>query len=268
MTDCSLIESHLATDSVEDYGNEGRTSHKLLDIAGVGPIMACDRLTELEKTIEQGLQTFVEVGTALMEIRDKRLYRGVGFHTFEDYCRERWKWSRVHAHRHIQAAKVVALLPTGNKPKSERQARELVGLKPSQIKQIAEKVDFTAATAKDVRQLVRRVQQDNSFAPGSDAEAKLITVAAKACEISPTMVYLAKAIETFDRSLFTEMKRGGISLCDAVRRMLDKLEAEEGLESAPSPANTNDPQPRQPKAIAPEKTGSFPEDRGEVLEND
>ena len=34
------------------------------------------RLQELETTIERGLQTFIEVGEALREIRDHRLYRG------------------------------------------------------------------------------------------------------------------------------------------------------------------------------------------------
>ena len=33
------------------------------------------RKAQLEATIERGMQTFVEVGLALMEIRDGRLYR-------------------------------------------------------------------------------------------------------------------------------------------------------------------------------------------------
>jgi hypothetical protein len=45
------------------------------------------RLETLERVIESGLRTFVEVGEALMEIRDQRLYQDA---TFEDYCRERW----------------------------------------------------------------------------------------------------------------------------------------------------------------------------------
>lgn len=36
------------------------------------------RLEELEATIERGLTTFVEVGLALLEIRDSRLYRAEG----------------------------------------------------------------------------------------------------------------------------------------------------------------------------------------------
>ena len=56
------------------------------------------RLPELEAVIERGLATFIEVGKALMEIQDGRLYRETHA-TFEDYCRQRWEMSRVHAHR-------------------------------------------------------------------------------------------------------------------------------------------------------------------------
>jgi hypothetical protein len=51
------------------------------------------RLDQLEEKIERGLKTFIEVGTALREIRDKRLCRQT-HGTFEDYCRERWRWSK------------------------------------------------------------------------------------------------------------------------------------------------------------------------------
>ncbi len=46
-------------------------------------------LTELESVIERGLGTFVEVGTALLEIRTRRLYHtdeGGEFSAFEEYC--------------------------------------------------------------------------------------------------------------------------------------------------------------------------------------
>ena len=43
------------------------------------------RLAELELVIERGLKTFVEVGAALLGIRDGRLYRETHA-TFEDYC--------------------------------------------------------------------------------------------------------------------------------------------------------------------------------------
>lgn len=67
------------------------------------------RLEELETVIERGLETFVEVGRALSEIRDNRLYRGE-YTTFEEYCRERWRMDRRNANRHIEAANTVGVL--------------------------------------------------------------------------------------------------------------------------------------------------------------
>lgn len=45
-------------------------------------------LTQNEAVIERGRRAFVEVGTALAQIRDSRLYRQ-SHDTFEAYCRER-----------------------------------------------------------------------------------------------------------------------------------------------------------------------------------
>lgn len=86
------------------------------------------RLAELEAVVERGMQTFVEVGSALMEIRDERLYRET-HGTFERYLAERWGLSRAHGYRMIEAAHVAELVsPTGDIPPNERQARELVPL--------------------------------------------------------------------------------------------------------------------------------------------
>ncbi|HLF43230.1 MAG TPA: hypothetical protein VJA46_06860 [Acidimicrobiia bacterium] len=88
-------------------------------------------LAECEAIIERGLETFVEVGQALLIIRDNRLYRET-HKTFESYCDERWDMSRVHAHRLIGASEVIRVLPIGNTPQApsnEAQARALAPLK-------------------------------------------------------------------------------------------------------------------------------------------
>ena len=94
-------------------------------------ITEAERLQVLEITIERGLQTFVEVGEALAEIRDSRLYR-LNYGTFEDYCQDKWGMSRIHAFRMIEASKVAEnLLPMGNiVPSNERQIRPLASLEP------------------------------------------------------------------------------------------------------------------------------------------
>ena len=58
--------------------------------------------------------------------------RPTTYATFGDYCRERWGMSRSYAHRMIESAAVVEMLPMGNKPASERQARPLAKLPPAE----------------------------------------------------------------------------------------------------------------------------------------
>lgn len=67
------------------------------------------RLVQLEQRIERGLQTFVDVGNALLEIRDGRLYRST-HGTFEDYCRERWGMKRQRAYELMDAATIAGNL--------------------------------------------------------------------------------------------------------------------------------------------------------------
>lgn len=88
------------------------------------------RLIELEVTIERGLGTFVEVGNALLEIRDSRLYRD-SHGTFEDYCRERWGMVASRARQLIAAAEVTSNLQSVTNvtlPLTESVSRPLVGL--------------------------------------------------------------------------------------------------------------------------------------------
>lgn len=89
-------------------------------------------LISCEDRIALGEKTFVDVGLALSEIREKRLYRET-HKTFEDYCRQRWGWTRMRASQLISAASVVQNVNQGlqgDGPDSERQARPLSALPP------------------------------------------------------------------------------------------------------------------------------------------
>lgn len=93
-----------------------------------------DELNELERcevVIKQGLQTFVEVGQALLTIRDKKLYRS-SFRTFEEYCDVKWEIGKAYAFRLIGAAEVISnLSPRGDiLPQNEKEARPLTSLEP------------------------------------------------------------------------------------------------------------------------------------------
>ena len=85
------------------------------------------RLLELEKTIARGKKTFVEVGLALAEIRDLKLYKHE-HNSFEVYCREKWGWTRQHAYRLIEAAPIAEC---NLQVTSLNQARELAKAVPA-----------------------------------------------------------------------------------------------------------------------------------------
>lgn len=84
-----------------------------------------DLLAQCELTIERGLASFLEVGQALADVRDNRLYRA--FPTFEAYCAGRWGISRPRAYELMTAAAVVSGMPDIEVPlpANARQAVEL-----------------------------------------------------------------------------------------------------------------------------------------------
>ena len=87
------------------------------------------RLAQLEATIERGMDTFVEVGLALAEVRDARLYRA-DHDTFEDYLERRWGISRRRGYQLIEAAEAVQ--DFAQPPAVESHARALAALPPDQ----------------------------------------------------------------------------------------------------------------------------------------
>jgi hypothetical protein len=121
-----------------------------------------DRLTELEQAIQKGQDTFIEVGAALMEIRDSRIYRG-GFPTFEEYCLGRWNFSSRRAFQFISASQVVSNVNNCSQtepPATESQARPLAKLPPEKQSSALEaarekaKADGKPMTARHVEEAV------------------------------------------------------------------------------------------------------------------
>ena len=122
-----------------------------------------NRLQELEGTIKTNLKAFYEVGSALAEIRDSRLYRET-HKTFEDYCRDRWDMKRDYAYKMIASSNVYKNLDVDNcihKPFTESQARPLTKLEPEQQVEAWQQAVETApdgkVTAKHVKEVVNQI---------------------------------------------------------------------------------------------------------------
>jgi hypothetical protein len=96
------------------------------------PALRAERpLAELVAVVDRNLEAFVEVGLALCEIRDRRLYKET-HGTFEAFCQERWDMSRQRGYQLIDASKVAEVLSTMVDIPNERQARELAPLLPDE----------------------------------------------------------------------------------------------------------------------------------------
>jgi site-specific DNA-methyltransferase (adenine-specific) len=108
--------------------------------------VSAERFAALEATIEGGWQAFLEVGRALVEIRDTNAYRAhAGFLTFEDYLRCRWGISRARGYQLIQAATVMGemstIVDTTTLPRlGEWHLRQIAALPTNERRAIAEQL--------------------------------------------------------------------------------------------------------------------------------
>ncbi|MBU7587511.1 MAG: hypothetical protein KAF91_32595 [Nostoc sp. TH1S01] len=116
-----------------------------------------DRLV-LERKVEHA---FYEAGKALMELRSRRLYRST-HKTFEEYCKDRFGYSRRQPYLLIDAAVVFDNLkekcdPMDHiLPTNERQIRPMVHLEPQQAVQEAGKKN---PSGRIVQSIVDRIRE-------------------------------------------------------------------------------------------------------------
>jgi len=124
-------------------------------------------LEHLERVIHMNLQSFYELGRALMEIRDRELYKiknGGKYGTFEAYCREVWDMSKMHAYRLMDSCSVVDTVKSNPRvtsiPNCERQARPLAKLEPDQQIEAWGKAVETAPEGKVTAAHVYKIVKD------------------------------------------------------------------------------------------------------------
>lgn len=151
----------------------------------------------LERKVERA---FHEAGTALRELRDKRLYRST-HKTFEAYCRDRFGFNRAHPYRLIDAAVVIDNLSSANQadnlspnrrqimPTKIEQVRSLVALEPEKQQQVwqeaVEQADGKVPSGRIVKGIVERLKE------------KPLTLASDFCSVGD--VFTLTRLEGSDR---------------------------------------------------------------------
>lgn len=139
-----------------------------------------ERLGELEQVVRTGVRTFVQVGSALMEIRDGRLHRGTHA-TFEEYCFGAWGLSQSRVYQLIDAAKIVDEIADKTStivelPANEAQVRPLAKLPAEQRRETWEEAKATApkgkVTARHVQETVDRKMEKSPDKPTASSTGK------------------------------------------------------------------------------------------------
>jgi hypothetical protein len=99
--------------------------------------LAMRTLGQLEAQVERGYAEFINVGEALAEIRDRRLYQP-RYASFPDYLMDRWRFGYRRASQVIDSARVGKIVHQADArlPLRESWMRELRNLEPSQAVEI------------------------------------------------------------------------------------------------------------------------------------
>jgi hypothetical protein len=96
------------------------------------------KLRQLEKVVEKGKRAFIEVGNALREIRDSKLYKAT-HGTFAAYVEERFSFKRAYAYQLIETADAIPKVSTTVDIANQRQAREIAKAPPEHQQEVVDR---------------------------------------------------------------------------------------------------------------------------------
>jgi hypothetical protein len=170
-------------------------------------------LEHCEDVLKQHLSAFFEVGRALLEIRNKKLYRA-DFGTFEEYCETKWDMTKGHAYRLLHGAEVLTnLSPMGDfLPQNERQVRPLTNLEPKVAakawKLAIEKASNGKLTSSIVKEAVAEVTKCRvSIVRNAERESWQLNV-------KPLLARAIQALENRDKTTLRALLEKMILLVD------------------------------------------------------
>jgi hypothetical protein len=142
----------------------------------VEPLSVADvqTLEHYERIIAHGFKTFVDVGLALVAIREQRLYRQ-DYGTFEDYLRQRWDLGQSRAYQLMDAANVVTVLKSSTTvelPMNEAQTRPLTRLPAEQQAEVWQEAVETAPAGKVTADHVKKTVNRRKGTPADEPKGK------------------------------------------------------------------------------------------------
>ena len=158
-----------------------------------------DDFERLHKVVSEGLKTFVEVGDALAEIKDRKLYLAAGHETFDSYCKESFQFGANYGRKLIKSADIAKEFDVPN----ENVARAVNRVPADDRQEVVDMArerqsDLTAAIIEDMHDELKQRRDPAPAGPPSavkfdEARQMLIRVGHLLNELSqaPNGQYLA-----------------------------------------------------------------------------
>lgn len=157
-----------------------------------------NRLVELERTIKRGIASFIEVGNALSEIRDSKLYL-IEHETFEDYCRKKWGMERSNAYDLMATSRVALNVQDLGHSVNREAARELAKVpEEKQAEVVKAAAKSGKVTAKAIRATKPKPEPDLEEAP-EDRTAELGDALVETTKDNERLSELNKALSATDQ---------------------------------------------------------------------
>ena len=140
-------------------------------------------------------QNLYEMCAGFKEMRDSKLYKELGYSTFEDYCEQEAGFKRSQVYKYIAIIeKLPADFVSPGRQIGIRKLYLLASLDEEEREQITSATDLESATVKQLEQQIKqlRADKDKAVAEKSAAEADLALK-------SDTIAALEKTKETLDQ---------------------------------------------------------------------
>jgi hypothetical protein len=174
-------------------------------------------LRKAESAIEKGQQTFMEVGNALMTIREGKLYREE-HKTFQAYCHSRWGFDDSRARQLIAAAKVTETV-TNVTLSSEAVAREVNKVPEEKrqevVEKATEKADGKPITARAIKEAAAEIVEPDE---PDTVEDWMAAANSELDELARRITSLIKDAEAINNPHLSSAKHGRLSTLTAQLR--------------------------------------------------
>ena len=163
---------------------------------------------ELDRRIKTSAQlaqqSLYEMCKGFKEMRDSKLYKELGYNTFEDYCEQETGLKKVQVYSYI---KVIEKLPESFVQSTVQIGVQklylLSSLSEEERTEIAEKTDLENTSVRELEQQIRqiRAEKDKAVADKSAAEAEASAAAQQAKSLEKAKNALSQQIATLEAEI-------------------------------------------------------------------